>query len=167
MGVFSGHNHLRMTVSLVGRLRMTGSVISPQLSPMIIFGCIWLVWFLQRKKCLASSFPCTGIHRRKVPMASIEETGAAKDGVVGLSNIQNLKLISRHFVVLNVRRWYRMLNKIQQWKHSQGWRNSCTHGGWLFHTCIWMFYTIIFRFIVTSRKNTWGKLMYIWTTWKT
>jgi len=141
-----------MTVSLVGRLRMTAchfttisliwrsfenlfvGIISTVLNNQnnvnpIVFGCIWLVWFLQRKKCLTSSFLCTGIHGRKVPMASIEETGAAKDGGRWFVEYPNPKLISRHFCCVEGEKMVQDVGKNQHWKHSQGWRNSCTHGG--------------------------------------
>ena len=181
------HGHLWKTVSLVGRLRMTAchfttisfiwrnfenlfvGIISTVLNNQnnvnpIVFGCIWLVWFLQRKNNVWHPVSLAQEStEEKFPWLQLRKQVLQKMGSL-VYRISKSKVDFQTFCCVEREKMVQDVEKIQHWKHSQGWRNSCTHGGWLFHTCMWMFYINFFRFFVTSRKKTWGKLMYIWNT---
>lgn len=175
MGVLSCHNHLRRTVSLVGRLRMTSSVISPQLTPMDpndIWMCLAGLVSSGKKIRFGIQFPfAQESTEEKFPWLQLRKQVLQQMGSLVFGQFFrkgcHVYRISKSTVVFQTFCWVErekmvwMFLKIQHWKHSQGWRNSCTHGGYLIQfrfIHLWMFYLIISRFFVTSRKKNMGEV---------
>lgn len=124
MGVLSCHNHLRRTVSLVGRLRMTSSVISPQLTPMDpndIWMCLAGLVSSGKKIRFGIQFPfAQESTEEKFPWLQLRKQVLQQMGWLVYRISKSKVDFHKNCCVEREKMVVWMLIKIPHWKHSQG-----------------------------------------------